>query len=710
MTPTKPYDDRAGDASRDSSKGGYSLYALERMLGDCAGQPDWRRRADICAAYYDGKQLTPAQELQCQMEGLDKRVSNLIKPVINSVLGQEAKTRTDVSIAADDDSYQDVAEVFSSKMKEAERETNAHMAVSNAYASMVKTGIGWVHVSRNSDPLDYQYRVEDVHRNEIWWDWEGQKGNSLLNYCRWLCRKRWIDLDEITAVMPEHKAVLERSVNGWDSLITEGYFLGEPSQTMVTALDTETRFKVSRRDWVDSARKMVKMYEVWYRVPATVVVLEMGPGKRVEYDPNDQRHIEAVSRGLVRVTKAITSQVRMALYAGPHRLVDIATKKRVFPYIPFFAFRDDEDKSPYGLIDGMISPQDEYNERRLRIQWMLKAKQVYIDDDALNNTYNTIADVADGVMRPDLVTVLNAQRRNANGVIVKNDLQMQPEQFTVMGDAKQLIQDTAGRYSSQLGNAQVQSGVANNLLIEQGEQSMGEMNDNYVFARRAVFDCLMTEIKQDHMAPNLQIPLGTGRTKRVVVLNSFDPQTQEPINTVKDAEVRTALAEVPATPAFRAQQQNQLSTIIQALGNNPKAVAILAPAYLEATSVPNRQQYADDLRKAEGLPVSGDKQGAELAEQQQMQAAAKASQLQEAAAAANVEGLAAKSRLTAAQAAEIEQRVQGQTNLTEAQARTAQAMSAAQLNQTKAAEIEVALANPVDHDALINEALAEAMA
>ena len=257
MKPVKPLDDRPGDTSRDSAVGGFNMGALERLIGDCYGQPNWRARADICNAYYDGKQLNYMQRQQCVAEGLDERSTNLIRPVVNSVLGQEAKTRTDVSVVADEDDYQDVAEVGSMKLKEAERETSAHSAVSNGYASMVKGGLGWVHVGRNADPLDYPYRVEDVHRNEIWWDWHGQKGNTLLQRCRWLIRKRMIDLDEIVAVMPEHREVLERSVNGWDSLLADGgVWLGEPNPTLIEAYDSERRFKVSRTEWADTARRM----------------------------------------------------------------------------------------------------------------------------------------------------------------------------------------------------------------------------------------------------------------------------------------------------------------------------------------------------------------------------------------------------------------------------------------------------------------------
>jgi len=717
INPYPQYDDRVGATSRDfAGAGKFSLYALERMLRDCAEQPEWRTRAAICGAYYDGKQLTELQKYNIRAEELEERSINLIRPVINSVLGQEAKSRTDVKVESDNDDYADVAEVVSCKLKEAERETRAHMAVSDCYASMVKKGLGWVHVSRNSDPLAYPYRVESVPVDEVWWDWRGQRGMTLLDGCRWLVRKRFIDLDELEAGMPEHREVLHRSVNGWENWLDSGNaLLAEPETvSMRGAFENERRFNVtiSKQDWVDSARKMIKLYEVWYRVPATCVVLHMGPGKIVAYDENDPRHIEAVSRGLVKVTKGITSQIRRALYAGPHRLLDEGTKKKNFPYIPMFAFRDDEDKSPYGLIDGMIAPQDEYNERRLRVQWMLKSRQVQLDSDALDTNYNSIADIADGIMRPDLVVITNPNRLNkGQAVQVKNELSMQREQFEVMADSKQLIQDTAGRYSSQMGSAQVQSGVANSLLIQQGEQSMGEMNDNYTYARRSVFEQLVDEITADYRDERLQVPIGTGKTRRVVVLNDWAPDGM-PVNQVKDADIKTSLAETPSTPAYRQQTQQQIAQIIQALGTNPQAVAILAPAYIESTSMPNRQEVADSLRKASGLPMPGDKNGQAQADAMQQQQLQQKMQ-QEAAAAqaitddkvASAERNRASARQANAAAALIEQRLQSGVAADEDQAKTAKTMSEVELNEARIKQMA-----QQEQDQMINDALAEAMA
>lgn len=677
-------DDQTEASSRDHAKGGFNLGALENLVKDCDGQPDWRPRADTAHAYYDFKQLTPEQKRKIWVEqGIEPRQTNLVHGVINGVLGQEAKARSDVRLEADDDSMADVCDVLSKSMKEAQREANSDMAISNGYAGQVKGGLGWVEVSRCMDPLEYPYRVEERHRNEIWYDWRAT--DLGLKTARWMVRKRWEDLDEAEAMMPEFKDILRQSLNGWDLMNLPD----DTNSILYRSYSNERRTTIRRDEWCDSTRKRIKFFEVWYRVPAEVVVMQLGPTRRIVFDEKNPIHQMAVERGRARLSKSITRQIRMALFAGPHRLLDIPTTRRNFPYIPFFAFRDDEDRSPYGLIEGMISPQDEYNERRQRINWMLQARQLYIDDDALNTEYNTIADIANSSGRPDMVAVLKANRKNANGVVIKSDMSLQKEQVDVMQDAKQLIQEVPRVYSTQLGSAPsgVTSGVAINSLTEAGSVAMGELNDNYRFARKAVYEQMLDLIVEDHLEKELAVSVGQGSSRRVVVLNTWDPKSQEPVNHVKDAPIKVGLADVPNSPAFRMQEQQQMATMIQALAGNPQALAVLTPAYIEGSSVPNRQQIADDLRRATGQPTAGDRQAQQANEVQAKQQQAQAQELTTRGAEAQVATAEAKAQETAANA---------------------------QLTLAKVAQVQVdtaVAAQPVEaanEDQLIQDALAEA--
>jgi hypothetical protein len=610
--------------------GGFNLSRLMGMLADCDNQPPWRTRADLAAAYVDGKQFTAEQENAARQEGLgDVRPTNLIGRVIRSVCGTEAKARTDVKVEADEDETADVADVLNVKLKEAQRECFADMAVSDAYFGQVGPGVGWVEVARNADPLDYAYRVASIHRSEMWWDFKDP--DLLIRGARWVARKRWHDLDELEAAMPKHRTLLRQVSNGagftFDNTVDE-------TGIELRQWGDESRWNNFQRrtEWYDGARKRVKLYEVWYKVPAMGIVMDMGPTRKLLFDERNQSHIEAVASGRVRISKQLTRQVRCALFAGPHRLQDVGTTRRNFPYTPFFAYRDDADLSPYGLVEGMISPQDGYNARRLRINWMLRARQIQIDNDALDTKANTLAEIADRVMRPDLVVVLDANRKNQNAFQVMSSLQLQKEQIEVMQDDKQLIQDVPGVYGSQLGQAAsgVTSGIANSLLIEQGAVAMGDLNDNYRHSRRMVFENLLDLIVEDHIAPGMQVKIGRGSARRVVQLNVFDPEQGEMVNNVMDAPVRVGLGEVPSTPAYRMQQQQQIGTIIQSLAQTaPAAAAVLAPSFIESTDLPDRMELADDIRRAIGMPTSGDKAAQQEQQAAQKQEAEQAKQLKQ---------------------------------------------------------------------------------
>jgi hypothetical protein len=660
--------DGAVDTYRDRTKGGYSLKQLERLLRDCEEQPTWRDTADLCCAYVDGKQLSPEQRNWALKNNLVPRQTNLIGRTIRSVLGAEAKNRRDAHLEPDDDQWADVCDVMSVKLKQAQRETLCDMAISNAYGSQVGPGIGWVEVSRVSDPLEYPYRVQDVHRSEIWWDWRAK--HITLKDARWLCRKRWIDLDEAKATMPEFSKVFDLALNNWEGLIA-GDFSWSNDERFQSAYRDDRQFGMSRATWMDGGRQRIKFYEVWYRVPAEVVMMRVGP-RWIQFDDKNPHHVEAVSRNLFPMKKGITSQVRMSLYAGPFRILDVATTKRRFPYIPFFAFRDDADNTPYGLVHGMLEPQDEYNERRLRIQWMLKAQQIQVDSDALDENYNNISDLAENAMRPDMLLVLKASRKNAEAVKIGNSMQLQNEQFEVMQDAKQLIQDVPGVYSTQLGNAPagVTSGIAINSLVEQGLVAMGELNDNYGLARNMVFEALLDLLAEDMLEPNMQVPIGAGDSRRVVVLNTFapvvNPQTGQPVvgpdgqpaldksqpmNMVKDMKVNVGLADVPSSPAYQMQVSQQVGQMVTALAGTPQ-VGALIPVWVENTQAfgPGRKQLADDMRRMAGLPVAGDRAGQQAWQASQQQALQQKQAADAQAQAAQTASLAADAQHTQAMA------------------------------------------------------------
>lgn len=681
--------------SRDlapAAKGGMGVVELEELVNDVIHQPLWRERSDEVAAFIDGKQISPSQRLEMEESGQPVSITNLMQRTLNGALGQEAKARVDWKASADNDAFLEVSEVMNDRLHEAQRESYADMAISDAYKSQIGPGIGWVEVSRNPDPLEYQYRVCEVHRNEIWWDWRSQQRD--LRDARWLCRQRWVDRDEAEVTYPEHREIFKYGCH--HGPITDALSMQLlQADTFERIMTTRSSFNVLQEEWLDSARQRVKFYEVWYRQPKQVVAMLLPGGKRLPFDINNPMHHATVQRGMAQLIKGPSFEVRQAIFAGPYRLVDRGTTLRRFPYIPFWCYRDDADRTPYGLGEGMISPQKEYNERRSKLLWLLKAKQVFADADALDTKYNSLKDLALEALRPDAMFVLNPARKNGvQSLRIEANGQLAKEQVEVMQDAKQLIQDQPGIYSTMLGNAPtgVTSGLAINSLVEQSMISLGEVNDNYRYGRRMVGEALFQLIAEDHLVRDLQVRIGQGKKARVIVLNTMDRETGLPMNQVKDAPVKVGLQDVPSTPAHRMQQQQHIAQTLQAVGANPDAVILLTSAMIDSSDIPNHAEYAAWLRKRAGIPEPGttddDEVEAVEAAQQQANAVQQKAQL---------DALAAKTSRDRASAE--------------------QASSAARLNLAKADQITDAIENPPppssaanDEDASIDGAWKQATA
>ena len=213
----------ASNASVDSSgSAGLAIDKLDKFLYEIRLQPMWRRESDLDAEYYDGNQLDHATLDDMQRLGMAPLIRNLIRPTIDVALGMEAKTRSDWRVQADEEKTQDVAEALSVKLKEAERESRADRACSDAYAGQLKTGIAWVEVSREMNPFAYPYRVSAVSRREIFWDWRAKDPD--LKDARYLVRRRWQDVDVLELMFPDDLDLIQGlgwSKANWDTPLTD---------------------------------------------------------------------------------------------------------------------------------------------------------------------------------------------------------------------------------------------------------------------------------------------------------------------------------------------------------------------------------------------------------------------------------------------------------------------------------------------------------
>lgn len=597
---------RPGNASEAAGQDPVMLTQDEylRYVEETRSQPAFRALQDRDADYYDGNQLDADTLAWLHQMGLGSLVTNLIKPAIDTVLGIEAKNRTDFRMVSDDEIHQDVAEAMSMKLAEAERESGADRACSDAYAQQVKTGIGWVHVTRNPDPFGYRYMAESVHRREMFWDWSAKPDMSDARY---LMRQKWFPTDQVKLALPKQKDLIVASSGGWQP---DWMQRAMEDVTLQSAYEQEQRMSMMAWEWRNIDQKKVALQECWYAYHVRGLILRLpspdgsGEERVVEFDKNNLMHMAAVSRGIVKPEPAIYRKLRTSLWLGPHCLQDIDPGGNKLPYVPFWGFREDLTGVPYGLIRAMRPMQDEVNARRRKMMWLLSSKRVQVDADALDQRFQTFADLTNELSRPDSLIVLNPKRTNAQALNYETDLGLASQQFEILQEAKEGIQAVAGIFNSIMGKTDgAKSGIAVNSLVEQSSNTLGDINDNFKYSRRKVGDLLVDLLRADMSGKTVQVVAGKNTARqRTIILNQ--PARDEITgmvyreNDTDRSNAKVALEDVPSTPAYRAQQMMQIGEVLKSMP--PEMQAQLMPFYLESTDLQGRHDMAQALRKMLG--------------------------------------------------------------------------------------------------------------
>ncbi|EKN4159719.1 portal protein [Yersinia enterocolitica] len=605
-------------------------FTLERLMdisSDIDHQPDWRTNANTACAYYDGDQLAPEVVAKLRERGQPLTQHNLIAPTIDGVLGMEAKTRTDLMVIADDpnEEMEVMAEAVNAEFADACRLSGLNKARSDAYAEQIKAGLSWVEVRRNSDPFDNKFKVSTVHRNEVFWDWFSREAD--LSDCRWLMRKRWLDVDEVKGTFPDKAQIIDYSLNEWKGFVDTVLADGQESDLM-SAYEEYQSWSRESTEWVTSNRKRVLLQVIYYRTFQRLPILQLSNGRVVEYDKNNVMHAVAVATDRVQVTMARVSRIRESWFVGPHFIIDrpCTAPQGMFPLIPFWGYRKDKTGAPYGLACRAIPAQDEVNFRRIKLTWLLQAKRVIKDADA---TEMTDKQLAEEIERPDGVINLNPNRANkttaADALNIQQDFQVAQQQFQVMQESMKLIQDGLGVYSAFLGqDSNASSGVAISNLVEQGATTLAEINDNYQFACQQVGQLLLCYLLEEL----------TKRRNYPVVINRDDPRKRKEVvlnaaeeagrmnNDVSRLRAHIALAPIQQTPAYKSQLAQRLSEVI--VGLPPQIQVSVLDMWVELLDLPNKQEFVERIRGALGTPKSPDEMTPE-----EQQAAQQEQQLQQ---------------------------------------------------------------------------------
>jgi hypothetical protein len=175
------------------------------------------------------------------------------------------------------------------------------------------------------------------------------------------------------------------------------------------------------------------------------------------------------------------------------------TRHNAFPYVPFWGKREDRTGVPFGLARGMIYLQDQINALHSKSQWMMAARRVVRTAMARCRQRRAVPATRLPGKTP---TSFSTRRRCATAAFssVETDLELnaaaiQPSRR----HSRDGLRRVGGIYSEFQGQNSntTQSGVQFNSQVEQSNQSLADILDNFKTARMEVGDQLLSMIIED---------------------------------------------------------------------------------------------------------------------------------------------------------------------------------------------------------------------
>ena len=582
-----------------------SNHTADRWRWESVQQGNWRRDMQLDEDYYDGHQLSADVMVDLEERGIPPVVTNLIGPTIDLVLGMEVRTRRDFIVRPEDDpQWDNVAAALSTRMKTAERLSKADHSCSEAYKRQVKGGL--VYVGRETDPYAYRYRCEYVDWREI--DYDPYRKQLDLSDARFLRRSKYFDRDILEAMFQQHAAAIHELGPGYRDAGTyaSSRELFEAPMLRGGGHGPWRDYSTTELEFVDWDRNRLLLEEFWYRVWVTGQCIDLPNGTSVVYDRRNDLHNIALERGRVTLRNAYWAEMRQAYFIGPLCLADMPSPHpyRGFPYVPFWGVIEGRTGIPYGLIRRMRPMQDEVNARSSKMLWALSARRVRVDEDAVVDHDQVRQEVA----RPDAYIVLNSQRRPGSVFEVDDNGAIAEQQFQVLQDRIQRLQDVGGVYQSMLGKKDTgaDSGVAIQSLVDQGTMTLAPLNEQFAMSRAEVGQRLMAyEIADMSGQRGIEVQVSSARGKRVIVLNqpSYDENGIETItNNVAKARLKVVLDDTPASPTFRMQQFNRIGDMVGSIAKfNPELASKFMDLLVEASDIPKKEEFLERVRELSGI-------------------------------------------------------------------------------------------------------------
>jgi len=557
-------------------------------------QVDNRREMAVDEDFYDNIQLDP-EDLSVLLKRKQPILTfNVIKDVINWILGTEKKARIDYDIRPR--RKQDVSEAKAkTKLFKYDSDINhAGFARSAAFADCIKAGVGWLEIGARNHPDSPIYIRPEKWRN-VWFD--HLSTDLMRRDARFVIREKWIDLDVAMELFPDREDKLKmiaENVNSLYPYLPDEFIISDAA----AEFDTEIDGMFGSRN--DSFRERVRITECQYRIPGKVPILRMVDEKTpfgcldgTIYRKGTPDHDYLVRGGYFETQECLTMVVRFAQHIGSLYLKDCLSPYNHFEFslVPMWCYVRQRDNMPYGVIRDIRDPQIDLNKRRSRSLFLLSANQIKAEKGAVDDKQEAI----DEANRPDGYVEYN---KGTMLEIVRN-LDLGTAHLQMAQDDERFIGRIAGYTDPELAQSKKElSGKAIGLLQGNTQIAGGVYWDNYYYNFQLAGDILLSVQEQFYDQP-MEIQISGDTSKEEFVGINQRQEDGSILNPITRSKGRFIVGKQDYRESIRmAMTETLLGFITSISKTSPQvALAMLDLAVELMDDLPNKAEMVSRIRK-----------------------------------------------------------------------------------------------------------------
>jgi len=581
--------------------------------------------------YNDHLQWSDAEKQEMLQRGQAPLVFNKCALTIDWITGTERRTRIDFQVNPKRKESVDSAATKTKLLKYQSDTNRIGFNRSRAFKDAAIGGVGWMEESLRGDMSQELVLHAYVPWQHMKWD---PFSRSLdLDDCRYLHRRKWIDLDYALEHFPGREDVLRQA--------SRSHLFGE-EEWAVDNLDLPQNFRrydsrgaeIVQRRWAGALpivgsthRLRVPTTETWFRQPRRVQRIWGIDLNGDHFDPNNRDMAEAVANGYASLSDAVTEDIRVHIWVPGGCLYRGISpfKHGGFPFTPIWGKRRSRDGVPYGVIRGIRDAQDDYNKRRSKMLWLLSSNQLLHEAGAVDP--DRMGDLKRNLAKPNGVVEFKDGALSNNRVRIERNIELAQAQTMLLEQDAAHIHDGSGVNREMLGrDTNATSGRAIYAKQQEGSVTTAELFDNLRLAVQLDGSKLLS-LSEQYMTLPMQIRVtGDGPSAAMDWVDINQPELVDGQwkikNDITKDDADFVVDQIDFRESVRAAQAEQFMDMLKTMPPNVQ-IGLLDLA-VEMTDMPQRDEIVKRIRSMSG---QSDPESANDPEQQaQAQARAEADQ------------------------------------------------------------------------------------